>query len=152
MSMFPPLRAIVNAQFLLVCFTIISGYLMGLVLRNGVFIKLSSVNRIFIENGLSAFLILLVVIASATVTWNILIRRHEFRTYALERDRQDHLIRTFKDQGITDITLPELTMPKIDKYLEGESGFIYPNPNDWVNKCVAKYYGVNSISSKEKAW
>ena len=57
-------------------------------------------------------------------------------------DTTDQHIRASRDAGQADVTVPPLP-----PYL-GEN-FVGPDPNNYFNVCVARYYGVRSIAASD---
>ena len=55
-------------------------------------------------------------------------------------DAEDQQIRAARDAGVADLSVPPLPA-----YL-GEN-FVSGDPEDWFNRCVARYYGVRSIAA-----
>ena len=55
-------------------------------------------------------------------------------------DAEDQQIRAARDAGQADLSVPPLPA-----YL-GEN-FVTNDPEDWFNRCVARYYGVRSIAA-----
>ncbi len=64
----------------------------------------------------------------------------EFRAYAGMWDRRDREIRNVSLRGESDLTIPALSHTL-------NLGDITPDPQFWVNRCVAEYYGLKSIRS-----
>jgi hypothetical protein len=60
--------------------------------------------------------------------------------YAALFDAEDQQIRASARLGGADVRVPPLP-PNF-----GEN-FVSPNPDDWFNACVARYYGVRSIAA-----
>jgi hypothetical protein len=55
-------------------------------------------------------------------------------------DAEDQQIRAAREAGLADVSVPPLPA-----YL-GEN-FVTADPDDWFNRCVARYYGVRSIAA-----
>ncbi|MBV9134734.1 MAG: hypothetical protein JO318_18655, partial [Chloroflexi bacterium] len=60
--------------------------------------------------------------------------------YAGLFDAEDQLIRSSRDAGQSDLTVPRLPTNL------GED-FVGPDRDNWFNMCVARYYGVGSIAA-----
>jgi hypothetical protein len=134
----PPDRAMVTAQFVLVCATIGWGLLMG-----------SRIKLLVAERyGSKAFaaavvlLLLLLMLVGPLASMRIdLANAGGFRKYAQQWDQQDKVIRESRSIGTRDLVL--LPLP-----VSGFGGLEVPGPNPKVgfNTCIAKYYGLDSLA------
>jgi hypothetical protein len=59
-------------------------------------------------------------------------------------DKQDQEIRGAKERGETDLTVPVA-------YNIGRTDLMTADPEWYVNKCVAGYYGLNTITARPSA-
>jgi hypothetical protein len=65
-----------------------------------------------------------------------------YRRSAADWDARDARIRSFREHGITDIIVPKLP----DQYDVRE---LRDDPDHWMNRCAADFYGVQSVSARE---
>ena len=136
MSKQPPPRALVIPQFILICLLVAWSYYTALLLRNT-----------YLERSRSPLIgTVCVVLAAALALAPIQAARRTFskaprvRALALIWDKQDRDILAAKDRGETDLTVPVA-------YNIGGTDLMTADPQWYVNQCVARYYGVNTITA-----
>lgn len=127
----PPDRAMALTQFVLICVTCTWGWFVGKALKQ------SSPKLIPIAHG---FLILLLIfpVLSTRSAWR---EAEQYRVYADMWDAEDASIRTAKARGEKAMVLralPHWGGPGMES--AGE------NPKNGLNVCIARYYGVDSVS------
>jgi hypothetical protein len=66
------------------------------------------------------------------------------RDYAAQWDQLDAAVRAERARGVQDVTVRPLPSTGLVQNLD----FIGSNRADWLNECVARYYGVRSISAE----
>jgi hypothetical protein len=81
--------------------------------------------------------------------WSIFTIRKQARSFADDWDRQDSQLKTAKENGIADVTVPQTGdfQSRIGKgsselHLRADSGF-------WINQVTASYYGLKSVRANE---
>jgi hypothetical protein len=81
--------------------------------------------------------------------WSIFTIRKQARSFADDWDRQDSQLKTAKQNGIADVTVPQTGdfQSRIGKgsselHLRADSGF-------WINQVTASYYGLKSVRANE---
>jgi hypothetical protein len=136
---YPPARALVPAQFLLSFGVVSGGCLTGIWLA-GSRLQRPSTGRIL--NSVAVCLLLAGAATSAAVpirgTFSL---RRDAQEFAAAWDRRDARIRAAVAAGATSIQVPSLTSM-------GTLEEIKYNPDDWVNMCVAAYYGLDEVIAK----
>jgi hypothetical protein len=137
----PPLRAIIIPQFILVCTAIYWSYYAGLALRYLSFpIKKTAASVLLVFVGVVT-IVLLIFGPIMSIQRNIS-SIPAYRDYAAALDSRDAELRAAKSRGEKDVALkPEDTtkVPLVREFV------MESDPNYWVNKAVAEYYGLNSI-------
>jgi hypothetical protein len=128
----PPARALIVPSFLIVVCLSFLGWHVRVVSGQWSSV-VSSRSRLAL-----ASLILAAVPIGAAVT--ALPEAASAAQYAAVWDAEDGAIRAARDAGVRNLTVAPLP-----RYL-GED-FVGPDPHDWFNACVARYYGVDSIST-----
>ena len=140
MSVSLPTRAIIIPQFILTCFIAVWGYLIGFLLTQSVFVKAHLNSRYFV--GVSAVtMVVLIILGPISATSNTLALAPPARSLAEFWDTRHELIQAAKATGTMDLEVPILPY---SASLED----IGPDPNHWVNNCVAQYYGIQSIVAR----
>jgi len=136
MSIRPPPRALVTAQYVLACCAVSCGLLASLALKR---LSLSEGVR---RSALPLYLSVAVVIASAYVATSgsqiTLAKSNKSRALAALWDRQDREISEARSQGRRDLTIPTI------HYLTG-TDLLTSDPQWYVNQCMSSYYGLDSI-------
>ena len=138
MSLYPPDRALIIPHFILSCIAVLWGYLAG--------IGLGHIARP-VENRWTHYLtIAFLIIFCLVLLWGPIrsVRRvvalsNSAETYASLWDERDFRIREAIGRGETSLTVPILP------YIPGD---LSPSPEFWINRCVAAYYGLDSIVGK----
>jgi uncharacterized membrane protein YiaA len=133
----PPPRALFLPQFLMVAAAVVWGHFVSSALRSaGLF-----------RNWMSA--ISLIVIALVLALLPITTIKSNLQVvpvaagYAREWDQQDHEMKQSRSAGKKEIKL-HLIQPG-----PGEKCRLSSDPQDWYNRAVAEYYGVESIEAPE---
>ena len=136
MSTTLPPRARLIPAFVTVCVTVYWGYLAGVALRQtDQRAAKDSVLRGALASLVVVALLVLSPIASARRTLALAPRARE---YASTLDRRDQEILDARQRGWTRLAVPLIYNP------EGLAE-IASDPNHWVNRCVAGYYGLDTI-------
>ena len=139
----PPPRAYIFPHFIMVCLAIFWGIVMGLGTRRAVSTRSPRMTAVWFS---TAFIALLLIVGPGLSTVRALSKYQTFTTFAVEWDERDSQIRKIAASGLQDIKVQPLSYD-----LAAMSGLdpIEPDPTRWLNKCVAVYYGVKSISTNE---
>jgi hypothetical protein len=127
----PPARALIVPSFLMVLCSSFVGWHVS-----GVRVQGSGVRSRW-QLGVATLVLALVPIAAAVAA---VPEAASAAQYAALWDAEDGAIRAARDSGAR-----SLTVAPLPRYL-GED-FIGPDPHDWFNACVARYYGLDSIST-----
>lgn len=145
-STYLPGRARIIPQFVFVCVTISWGYLAGAALSTYL-----SARRQYVTASLTAGLVVvaaLLVLSPASAAWRVLTLVKGARESAAVFDQMDREIRVAKERGVMDQTVTALDdvetrfgAGKTELHLERD-------PENWKNKCVAKFYGINSVKTQ----
>lgn len=137
-SSYPDGRVLIVAGFILAIMLALMGALLGLIL--------SQAHRLAEEampaylNFLSAVLVFLVFLYPVYDAVKSYRQIPEYRAWALAWDERDAHIRQEKLAGESQIVALSLNAP-------GGMSELRIDPQDWVNGCMAMYYGVGSISA-----
>ncbi len=137
MNAYPDDRVIVVPQFFLALTVVAWGFLFGRALRSlgpGLFPSRQPALMLA-----AALLALVVTGAAAAQTARVtLAQAPEGQDYAARWDARDAALRSAQAQGVTEIEAAAL---------EGQFALadLSADPNDWVNRCMANFYGFQSI-------
>ena len=130
---FPAARARFASHFVLMLGLMIEGGVLGILaakVRSGV-----SLNWVRIA---VALLLVTLIIHPIHATPRAYALRYEYQTFADQWDARDALIQQAVANGETDLIVVQLDAP-------GGIGEYKHNPKDWINRCVSRFYGLNSI-------
>jgi hypothetical protein len=144
----PPERALLLPMFILVSFVIYSGWCFG-----GIFSGSSS-GRLFswIQTGVAGLTILCLLAGPlATLVSNIR-TIPVLKSYAAIWDERDRLIRLHVSSGGRTIVVASIQKAKELSKLQPDSiwkvGDLDEDPDYWVNRAAAQYYGLEEISTR----
>jgi hypothetical protein len=130
---FPAARARFSSHFV---------FMLGLMLEGGVLGILAAKMRSIIDlkwaRLAAAVLLLALIVHPIRATPRVYAFRYGYQTFAEQWDARDALIREAVANGETDLVVVQLDAP-------GGIGEYKGNPKDWINRCVARFYGLNSI-------
>jgi hypothetical protein len=132
-----PGRARIIPQLLLVGLAAMGGYLCGATLR----VLLPS--RPLARVAAAAALVGLAIVGPLLTTRAVLAQEADARAYAERWDGIDALVRTERAGGQQDVVVPPLPAQGSIKGMD----FVSQDPSDWLNVCVARYYGLRSIAA-----
>ena len=136
---YPVARALVTAQFTLSFGVVCGGCIAGVWLAG---LRLQRPAARPILNGVAACLIVAGAIASAGYSvWSSLSLRQDAQEFAEAWDRRDARIRDAVAKGARSIRVRSLSSM-------GTLEEIKHDPDDWVNMCVAAYYGLDEVYAK----
>jgi hypothetical protein len=130
---FPAARARFASHFI---------FMLGLMIEGGVAGILAAQARSIINSNwvriAVAFLLVALIYHPIRATPRIYELRYHYQAFARQWDVRDALIRQSVANGETDLVVVQLDAP-------GGIGEYKGNPRDWINRCVARFYGLNSI-------
>jgi len=116
--------------------------MLGLMIEGGVLgILAATVRSIINLNWVKiavAFLLVALIIHPIRAAPRVYALRYEYQAFAQRWDVRDILIREAVSHGETDLVVVQLDAP-------GGIGEYKGNPRDWINRCVARFYGLHSI-------
>ena len=93
--------------------------------------------------------LLLLVLFSQVSFFSILGTREKAHSYAADWDRQDSELKSAKQSGVTDVAVQQIGdfQSRIGR---GSSDLhLRADPSFWINRTVAKYYGLHSVRAIE---
>ncbi len=138
-------RARFIPEFVFVCTAIGSSFVLGLLLAKQLQAKRGS-QSIWVVTLL--LITAIAVLACSRTTWRTARLLPKAKANASLWDKTDQEIRAMKAQGVLDQTIPaiddietSLGGPYTEHQIERDSA-------NWKNKCVATYYGINSIRTR----
>ncbi|MCA1594572.1 MAG: DUF6056 family protein, partial [Acidobacteria bacterium] len=135
----PPPRSLVNAQFVLVCFMVGWGYLVGLALKR-IAAKNATPHDTPLFNALSVAALVLLALIPLAATRATLLRVPKARALAALWEKQHAELRAAESRGVKSMTVSTVY------YLEG-TDLLKRDPQWYVNECVAAYYGMDSLTA-----
>lgn len=142
-----PERARILLSFVFVCGTFLwsrvaGEYIIGRLLRFSPNIRRSLAQ-------LATIALLLLIPFPLVSFFSVLSSRESARAFASDWDQQDAQLKTAKEKGVTDLTVPQIWdfqsrtgNGQSDLHLRTDSTF-------WINRVTASYYGLQSISASE---
>ena len=139
----PPGRALVVPQYLLICALAFAAWLAGAYVASRLAAKIGQA-RLMAWSGMAGCLVVLALaVGPVTSSTRLASQFDSDRAYAAAWDALDNQIRAEHASGNQDMTVQRLNATGTVQNLE----FFGPDRQDWLNECVARYYGVNSISA-----
>jgi hypothetical protein len=145
-STYLPGRARIIPQFVFVCVLISWAYLAGAALS-----KYLCARRQYISGSLTAGMIVvaaLLILSPASAAWRVLTLVEGARESASVFDRMDREIRAAKERGDMNQTVPAFDDLET-RFGAGKSELhIERDPENWKNKCVARFYGIESVKTR----
>jgi hypothetical protein len=130
---FPAARARYASHFILMLGLMVEGGVLGILVAQ----MRSLVNRNWVQIAVAVLLVGL-MIHPLRAAPRVYALHYEYQTFASQWDARDALIRQSIADGETDLVVTQLDAP-------GGVGEYKGNPKDWINRCVARFYGLNSI-------
>ena len=122
----PPARSLIVPGSLLIAYAVYAGYALRGWLR--------------VPRAATAALLLVLALVPLGIAATAFPERATAAEYAMLWDTEDTQIRAARDSGARRVEVPPLPRNL------GES-FITPDPGNWFNVCVARYYGLETIAS-----
>jgi hypothetical protein len=139
MSISPPSRALVIPTFILVCIVVGYGSLIGFA-----FVRVRSVREMN-DRALHLFgfvvMFVLLILGPIASTRDVFALAPVANDLANIWDKRDQAIRAANLQGVSELEVPVLPY-------SGGLEDIGPDPNHWLNRCVAEYYQLDSIVAR----
>jgi hypothetical protein len=136
MNAYPDDRTILIPQFILVLTVLIWSGLLGTVLRRYRWLPDPAAQPV--GRAIPALLLGAVLLASGSSIVNTIRQAPEYQAYARSWDERANLLVAARLDGLTDITVAGLT----NRF--GISD-LHAEPDYWVNRCMASYYGLTYI-------
>jgi hypothetical protein len=130
---FPAARARYASHFVLMLGLMIEGGLLGIFAAQ--MRSLVQRNRVQIA---VAILLAALIVHPLRAAPRVYALHYIYQAFATRWDARDALIRQAVADGETDLVVVQLDAP-------GGVGEYKGNPRDWINRCVARFYGLNSI-------
>ncbi len=130
---FPAARARFASHFVFMLGLMLEGGALGILAA-----KLRSIANVNWARLAVVVLLLALIIHPIRATPRVYALRYGYQTFAEQWDVRDEHIRQAVANGETDLVVVQLDAP-------GGIGEYKGNPKDWINRCVARFYGLNSI-------
>ena len=132
---YPVARMRFLARTLMIVALMLEGALLGLLLKD----IFSKYNMKFIKQIVLALFAVLSIVYPLRAAYTIYkLDLPKFRTHAQIWDQRDAQIRQSVAQGATDLVVVQI---------DGMDGVLEYKENNWVNKCAADYYGLDTLSA-----
>ncbi|MFL6255972.1 MAG: DUF6056 family protein [Pyrinomonadaceae bacterium] len=146
MSTYLPGRARLIPQFVFVCVAITFAYMAGALLAGYASARGRTTSAVAtVGAGVVAALLVLSPVSAA---WRVLTLIKGARESAYVFDQMDREIRAAKEQGVMDQTVRAVGDVE-SRFGAGKTELqIERDPEDWKNKCMARFYGINSVRSQ----
>jgi hypothetical protein len=142
-SVMLPERARILLSFVFICGVVLWAWIAGEYLARKLHTPSSNVRQNIL---LAATMVLTLLLFSPLISfYSVLEMRDEARGFAQDWDRQDSLLKTAKENGVTDLAVPQIGdfQSRIEK---GPSDLhLRPDPAFWINQRTATYYGLRSV-------
>ena len=149
MSVMLPERARVLLSFTLVCGAVVWGCAAGeFCLDAWPFVGRNTERVVRAGSFLLLALMFICPVASCISTFTL---RERARAYAADWDRQDEELRAAKEGGVRELTVEQIGDFQSRLGLGRSDLHLRADPNFWINKTVAKYYGLDSVAAREDA-
>ena len=135
----PPPRALIIPQFALECLALLWGLAAGTVVRAGLAVRRIAASRALVPAAAVAMMLLATL--SGRSTARTLLQVPSLRQWASDWDAGDRELRAAASDRRLVVSVPALSPL-------GGVGAIGPDPDDWVNKCAAQYYGLTAVTGR----
>lgn len=133
---YPADRALLGAQALMTFLLTFEGILGGITLA----VTFPILYQVKFSHYLLGIILALFSLYPLRVAWQTFHSIDFYRQRAIAWDARDAEIRTAQKSGKMNLTVPEFDSLHGIKELDDD-------PNHWVNRCAARYYGVDSIKT-----
>src|SRR5271157_347573 len=140
MNAFPEDRSILVPQCLLIMAAVLSSFLLAVGLHRLGFLP-DPAERQSLSHLLTIAILAMIIIAASYSIFQTIRQAPNYQSYARSWDKRAAILLNARQQGQTEITV---------KRLGRRFGIldIAQDPTNWVNKCMADYYGFSAISGK----
>jgi hypothetical protein len=134
---YPPARALFPSRFIMTAALFLMGLVFGLIIHQLLLLKARPQNTVVN--------LLVMALLGATIFYPLKTAQRELTTvpiyqkFAIEWDNRDTKIQAFKANQVENIRLDGIESPA--QLIE-----LNPNPNHWVNRCVANFYDLETIA------
>jgi hypothetical protein len=134
---YPAARALFPSRFILTVALFLMGTLIGLMIQQS--LPKKSISQKTVMNLVVSLLIGAAIFYPLNAVQKELATIPVYQKLAVAWDNRDAQIQTFKAGHVENVILHGIESPAqlID---------LNPNPNHWVNRCVANYYGLKTIA------
>ena len=130
---FPVARVRFASHFVLTLSLVLAGGFLGAFAG-----RLQAPVHTTVARSLVVCLLGLMILYPLNASRNIYISTYEYRSFAVDWDVRDTFIRTFMSKGATDIVVVQLdTIGGVGEYKGNE--------RHWINRCAARFYGLNTL-------
>jgi hypothetical protein len=132
-----PGRARIIPQLVLVCLTVLAGWVAGLAL------PVWWPRSVHLRPVVAA-LVVISLASPVLITRAVLAQADAAQAYAQRWDGIDAQVRADHAAGLQDVVVEPLAPTGTVRGMD----FVGPNSADWLNECVARYYGLRSIAAR----
>ena len=146
MSTYLPGRARIIPQFVFVCVSVSFGYLAGVALSQHLAARGRDASRL-----LTAAVVVtaaLLILSPGAAARRALTLVQGARESALVFDQMEREIRAARERGVIDQTVTVVGDLETRFGATKTELQIERDPEDWKNKCVARFYGISSIRAR----
>jgi hypothetical protein len=147
MSVMLPERARILLSLTFVCGTVVWSWAAGEFLF-ATLLPLRSNMKQIMRTG-STLLLMLMIVAPLVSFLSTLRLREQARAYAADWDRQDTELRSARQRGVSDVAVQQIGDFQW-RLAKGPSDLhLRTDPDFWINRGTAEYYGLSSVCAKE---
>ena len=147
-SLMLPERARILLCFTLVCGAVVWGHTAGASCRAALRDAHARAGRRATDCAAIALALLIASpVASCVSLFGL---RGKARAFAEDWDRQDEEMRAAKSRGETDLTVEQIGDFQSRLGLAKSEFHLRTDPDFWINRAVARYYGVNSVAASRE--
>lgn len=145
-STYLPGRARIIPQFVFVCVTSTFAYLAGATVAD--YISASGRTTSVVATAGAVGVAALLLLSPASTAWRVLTLVKGARESASVFDQMDREIRAARARGVMEQTVTAVGDVETRFGASKSELQIEHNPEDWKNKCMARFYGINSVSAR----
>ena len=147
LSVMLPQRAQILLALVFVCGTVAWSHIAGEYLA-GKLETISHQTRHVLSLGARVALLLLMLFPLVSF-FSISGLREKGRSFAADWDMQDSQLRTAKQSGVTEITVPQIGDFQSRLGKDASDLHLRTDPKFWINRTTATYYGLTSVRASE---
>lgn len=136
-SQIPPARALIIMQTIIVITAVVWGGIMGISLQS----PGQTANKLSFSRPLVTLLLILLIIGPLRFSVETMVSLPHFQTFSTEWDARDDMLRTTTETDV--IVIPYA----YDLAIAANLKTVSDNPMDGINRCVAAYYGLDTIAT-----